>query len=104
MADPHSSLTSKLPKATTLRSGLNQASPFSFGLPQVKTIPAVIDDMTVSVSDVNSILFVINELPIINKAKTLMASLFLVWLATKLLVNDHDHIRFHNALATLCRF
>ena len=66
-----------------LRSGLDQVLPFSFNLPQVETIPALIDDMMVSVSDVNSVLFIINELPIINKAKTLMASLFPVWLTTK---------------------
>ena len=104
MADPHSSLPSKLPKATMLGSGLDQASPFSFDLPQVETIPALINNTTVSVSDVNSVLFVIDKLPIIDKAETLMASLFLVWLAAKLPVADHDRIKFHNALATLCRF
>ena len=104
MADPHFSRTSKLPKATTLGSGLDPASPHSFDASDINSIPELINDTTVSVSDVNSVLFVIDELTIINKAKTLMASLFLVWLATKLPVNDHDHIRFHNALAALCRF
>ena len=104
MADPHSSRTSKLPKATTLGSGLDQASPQSFGVSDLISIPELINDMTVSVSDVNSILFVIDELPIIDKAETLMASLFPVWLAAKLLVDDCDRIKFHNALAALCRF
>ena len=104
MADPHSSHPSKLPKATTLGSGLDRASPFSFGLTGLESIPDLIDNMMVSVSDVNSVLFVIDELPIIDKAETLMASLFLVWLAAKLPVADHDCIKFHNALAALCRF
>ena len=52
----------------------------------------------------NSVLFVINELPIIDKAETLMASFFPVWLTAKLPVADHDRIKFHNALAALCRF
>ena len=60
--------------------------------------------MTVSVSDMNSVLFVIDEVPIIDKAETLMVSLFLVWLAAKLLVADCDCIKFHNTLTTLCRF
>ena len=104
MADPHSSHLSKLPKATMLGSGLDQASPFSFRLTALESIPELIDDITISVTDVNSILFVINKLSIINKAETLMASLFPVWLAAKLPVADHDHIKFHNALAALCRF
>ena len=104
MADPHSSRTSKLPKATTLGSGLDQASPQSFDVSDLISIPELINDTTVSVSDVNSVLFVIDELTIIDKAKTLMASLFPVWLAAKLPVDDRDCIKFHNALATLCRF
>ena len=79
-------------------------SPQSFDMSDLISIPELINDMTVSVSDVNSVLFVIDELTIIDKAETLMASLFLVWLAAKLLVDDHDHIKFHNALAALCRF
>ena len=102
MADPHLSRTSKLPKATTLGSGLDQTSPLS--LPHVKTIPQFVEDMTVAASDVNSILFVLDELPIIEKAQTLMASLMPVWLTTKLLVADHDCIIFHNTLTALCRF
>ena len=98
MADPHSSHPSKLPKATMLRSGLDQASPFSFGLTAPESIPELIDGTMVSVTDMNSILF------IIDKAETLMASLFLVWLAAKLPVANHDCIKFHNALAALCRF
>ena len=104
MADPHSSHPSKLPKVTMLRSGLDQASPFSFGLTALESIPELIDNTTVSVTDVNSILFIIDELSIIDKAETLMASLFLVWLAAKLLVADRDCIKFHNALAALYRF
>ena len=104
MADPHSSHSSKLPKATMLGSGLDQALPFSFGLPVPESIPTLIKDTTVSASDVNSVLFVINKLPIIDKAETLIASLFLVWLAAKLPVADCDHIKFHNTLAALCRF
>ena len=87
-----------------LGSGLDQASPFSFGLPVPESIPTLIEDTTVSVSDVNSVLFVIDKLPIIDKAETLMASLFPVWLAAKLLVADCDCIKFHNALAALCKF
>ena len=104
MADPHSAHSYKLPEATMLGSGLDQASPPSFDLPLVETIPAFVEDMTVTASDVNSILFVIDELPIIDKAEALMASLMLVWLTTKLLVANCDHFRFHNALAALCRF
>ena len=104
MADPHSSHTSKLPKATTLGSGLDQASPQSFDVSDLISIPELINDMMVSVSDVNSVLFVIDKLTIIDKAETLMASLFPVWLAAKLPVANHDCIKFHNALAALCRF
>ena len=104
MADPHSSRTSKLPKATMLGSGLDQASPQSFDVSDLISIPKLINNMTVSVSDMNSVLFVIDKLNIIDKAETLMASLFPVWLAAKLLVDDRDHIKFHNALAALCRF
>ena len=104
MADPHSSHSYKLPKVTTLRSGPDQASPPSFDLPQVETIPAFVEDMTIAASNVNSILFVIDELTIIDKAEALMASLMPVWLTTKLPVADHNCTRFHNALAALCRF
>ena len=89
---------------TMLGSGLDQALPFSFGLTAPESIPALIDNTTVSVSNMNSVLFIINALPIIDKAETLMASLFLVWLAAKLPVADCDCIKFHNALAALCRF
>ena len=68
------------------------------------SIPELINDTMVAVSDVNSVLFVIDELTIIDKAETLMASLFPVWLAAKLPVDDRDRIKFHNALAALCRF
>ena len=93
-------------KQPTLGSGLDQASPHSSssGVSDLISIPELINDTTVSVSDVNSVLFVIDELPIIDKAETLMASLFPVWLAAKLPVDDCDHIKFHNALAALCRF
>ena len=104
MADPHSSHPSKLPKATMLRSGLDQVSPFSFGLTALESIPKLINNMMVSVTDVNSILFIINKLSIIDKAETLMASLFPVWLAAKLLMANRDRIKFHNALTALCRF
>ena len=104
MADPHSSHSSKLPKATTLGSGLDQALPHLFNLPWVEIISALIDDIMVSVSNMNSVLFIIDKLPIIDKAETLMASLFPVWLTTKLPVDDCDHIKFHNALTALCRF
>ena len=33
-----------------------------------------------------------------------MASLMLIWLATKLLAADRDHEYFHNGLAAICRF
>ena len=106
MADPHFSCPSKLPKATTLGSGLDQALPLSStpALPQAKSIPALINDTCVSVEDVNSVLFVLDELALPNKAETLMASVFPVWLATKLLADDRDRARLHNALATLYRF
>ena len=104
MADPHFSRPSKLPKVTTLRSGLDQVSPHSSGLPQPESIPALINDTCVSVEDVNSVLFVLDELALPDKAETLMASVFPVWLATKLLADDRDRARLHNALAALCRF
>ena len=104
MADPHSSRSSKLPKATTLGSGLDQASPHSSGLPEPESIPALINDTCVSVEDVNSVLFVLDELALPDKAETLMASVFPVWLATKLSKDDRDRARLHNALAGLCRF
>ena len=87
-----------------LGSGLDQASPQSFDMSDLISIPELINDTTVSVSDVNSVLFVIDELTIIDKAETLMASLFPVWLAAKLPVDDRDRIKFHNALAALYRF
>ena len=104
MADPHSSCSSKLPKATMLRSGLDQASPHSSGLPEPESIPALINDTCISVEDVNSVLFVLDELALPDKAKTLMASVFPVWLATKLSVDDRNRTRLHNTLTALCRF
>ena len=104
MADPHSSRTSKLPKATMLRSGLNQASPPSFDASDITSIPELINDTCVSVEDVNSVLFVLDKLALPDKAETLMASVFPVWLATKLSKDNHDQARLHNALAALCRF
>ena len=68
------------------------------------TIPELIEDESVSMSDINSILFVIEELSICNKAHTLMASLMPVWLATQLLATDCDCKYFHNSLAAICRF
>ena len=104
MADPHSTRSSKLPKATTLGSGLDQASPPSFDTSDLISIPELINDTCVSVEDVNSVLFVLDELNLPDKAETLMASVFPVWLTTKLLKDDCDRARFHNALAALCRF
>ena len=104
MADPHSSCSSKLPKATTLGSGLDQASPPSFNLSQVETIPAFVEDMTITTSNMNSILFVIKELTNIDKAEALIVSIMPVWLATKLQADNRDWARFHNALTALCRF
>ena len=104
MADPHFTRTSKLPKATTLGSGLDQALPPLFDLLEVESIPAFVEDMTVSASDVNAILFVIEELLNIDNAEALIASIMPVWLATKLQADDRDHTRFHNALTALCRF
>ena len=104
MADPHFSHPSKLPKATMLRSGLDQALPLSFGLPEPESIPALINDTCVSVVDINSVLFILNELALSNKAETLMVSVFPVWLATKLSADDRDRARLHNTLAALCRF
>ena len=104
MADPHSSHPSKLLKVTMLGSRLDQVSPFSFRLTVPESIPALIDNTMVSMSDMNSVLFIIDKLPIIDKAETLMASLFPVWLAAKLLVADCDCIKFYNALTALYRF
>ena len=105
MADPHSTRSSKLPKATTLGSGLDQASPPSSSeLPELMTIPELIADESISVSDVNSILFVIDELSIPDKARALMASLMPVWLATQLPADNRDREYFHNGLAAICRF
>ena len=55
-------------------------------------------------SDVNSILFVIDKLSIPDKAQALMASLMPVWLATQLQAADRDCEYFHNGLAAICRF
>ena len=105
MADPHSTRSSKLPKATTLGSGLDQASPPSpLELPELHSIPELIADESVSMSDINSILFIIDELSIPDKARALMASLMPVWLATQLPVDDRAHEYFHNGLAAICRF
>ena len=104
MADPHSTRSSKLPKATTLGSGLDQASPLSFTTSDLISIPQLVNDTCISVEDVNSVLFVIDELALPDKAETLLASIFPVWLATKLSKDDRDRARLHNALAALCRF
>ena len=105
MADPHSTCSSKLPKATTLGSGLDQASPLSSSeLPKLHSIPELIADESVSVLDVNSILFVINELSLPDKARALMAALMPIWLATQLPAADRDCEYFHNGLAAICRF
>ena len=104
MADPHFSHPSKLPKATMLGSGLDQASPHSSGLPELESIPALINDTCISVEDVNSVLFVLDELALPDKAETLMASVFPVWLTTKLSADNRDRARLHNALAALYRF
>ena len=105
MADPHSTRSSKLPKATTLGSGLDQASPLlSSELPELYSIPKLIADESISVSDVNSILFVIDELSILDKACALMASLMPIWLATQLPANNCDCEYFHNGLTAICRF
>ena len=58
--------------------------------------------MTIAASDMNAILFVIDELPIIKKAQALMVTLMPVWLATKLPAADQDCATFHNALTALC--
>ena len=104
MADLHSSRLSKLPKATTLGSGLDQVSPASLNTSNLISIPELINDTCISVEDVNSVLFVLDKLALPDKAETLMASVFLVWLATKLLKDNHDRARLHNTLAALCRF
>ena len=104
MANPHSSRTSKLPKATTLGSGLDQALLPSFDVSSITSIPELINNTCVSVEDVNSVLFVLDELALPDKAETLMASVFPVWLATKLSQDDHDRARLHNTLTALCRF
>ena len=87
-----------------LGSGLDLVSPPSSGLPEVESIPAFVEDMTVAASDVNAILFVLEELLNIDKAEALIASIMPVWLALKLKADDRDRFRFHNALAALCRF
>ena len=104
MADPHSTPSSKLPKATTLGSGLDQASPPSFDTSDLISIPELINDTCISVEDVNSVLFVLDELALPDKAEALMVSVFPVWLTTKLSKDDRDRARLHNALAALCRF
>ena len=104
VTDPHSSRSSKLPKATTLGSGLDQASPPSFDTSDLISIPELINDTSISVEDVNSVLFVLDELTLPDKAEMLMASVFPVWLATKLSKDDRDRTRLHNTLAALCRF
>ena len=104
MADPHSTRSSKLPKATTLGSGLDQASPPSFDTSDLTSIPKLVNDTCVSVEDINTVLFVLDELALPDKAETLLASVFPVWLATKLSKDDCDRARLHNALAALCRF
>ena len=104
MADPHSTCSSKLPKATMVRSGLDQASPLSSDMPDLFAIPALIEDENIIMSNINSVHYIINKLSNINKACTLMASLMPVWLATRLPAADHDYTMFHNALAALCRF
>ena len=87
-----------------LRTGLDQASPTSFDTSDLISIPELVNDTCVSVEDVNSVLFILDELALPDKAETLMASVFPVWLATKLSKDDHDRARLHNTLAALCRF
>ena len=110
MADPHSTRPYKLPKATTLGSGLDQASPL---LPSSLLdddrfspdhIPQLVEDEHVNAADVNSLLLVIDELPILEKARTILATLMPVWLAAKLQESDSDRTNIHNALAAVCRF
>ena len=73
-------------------------------LPDNSTVPNLIGDVDVAASDVNAILFVIDELPNLDKAQALLATLMPVWLATRLSVDDHDRTEFYKALAALCRF
>ena len=71
-------------------------------LPDNSTVPDLIGDIDVAASNVNAILFIIDELPNLEKAQALLATLMLVWLATRLSADDHDHTEFHKALAALC--
>ena len=88
-----------------LGSGLDQASPPSSSeLPELHSIPELIADESVSMSDINSILFVIDELSLPDKARALMAALMPIWLATQLPAADCDCKYFHNGLAAICRF
>ena len=73
-------------------------------MPDHSPIPDIIGDVDVSVSDINSLLFVIDKLPNIKKVHVLMATLIPVWLASRLPSEDHDHEQFHQALTALYRF
>ena len=73
-------------------------------LPDNSTVPDLIRDVDVAASDVNAILFVINELPNLKKAQALLATLMPVWLATRLSADVQDHAEFHKALTALCNF
>ena len=73
-------------------------------LPDNSTVPDLIGDIDVAASDVNTILFVIDELPNLEKAQALLATLMPVWLATRLSADDHNRTEFHKALAALCNF
>ena len=74
-------------------------------LPDNSLIPDLIHGVDITVQDVNSVLFVIDTLPNIDKVRTLMACLMLIWLAIRLTPPEEDNCEhFHQALTTLCRF
>ena len=73
-------------------------------MPDNSTVSDLIGDVDVAVSDVNAILFVIDKLPNLEKAQALLATLMLVWLATRLSADDHNRTEFHKALTALCSF
>ena len=53
-------------------------------LPDHSSLPELIEDVDVTMQDINAVLFVIDKLPNIEKAHTLMACLMPIWLAIRL--------------------
>ena len=78
--------------------------PSQLVLPDNSTVPDLIGDVDITASDVNAILFVIDELPNLDKAQALLVTLMPVWLATRLSADNHNRTEFHKALTALCSF